>query len=301
MEEHLNQASDKVHSAETRVLKLLSYNIQVGIKTRHFADYFMAGWRHFFPNKKRLDNLKSISHILKPYDLVALQEVDGGSLRSSYINHVEFLANYSGFPYWYHQCNRNLGKLAQHSNGLLAKLPVTQIINHKLPGLIPGRGAIEAILGDHDNVHHQLRIIVAHLAISPRARRLQVEYLASKIINCPYVVIMGDLNCSGQELLTQFAKNNVALKTISKNGDATFPSWQPKHQYDHILVSPKITILSQQILPDPISDHLPIALEISIPDSILGAIQHSGQDSKHYHPTRITNQLDKQNGHAHDR
>lgn len=300
MEDLYSQPSEEDPISEPRVLKLLSYNIQVGINTRHFADYFMAGWRHFFPNKKRLINLKNISHILKPYDLVALQEVDGGSLRSSYINHVEFLANYSGFPYWYHQCNRNLGKLAQHSNGLLAKLPVVQIINHKLPGLIPGRGAIEAVIGDQDNINHQLRIIVAHLSISPRARRLQVQYLASKIINYPYVVIMGDLNCSGQDLLAQFSKHNVILKTVNEHTSATFPSWQPKHQYDHILVSPKIDILSQQILPNPISDHLPIALEISIPGSILGPIKNPGQKVKHYHPTRITNHLDKYHGTDYD-
>ena len=296
MEGHNRQPSDGTPATETRILKLLSYNIQVGIQTRRFSDYFMAAWRHFIPNKKRLHNLKNISHILKPYDLVALQEVDGGSIRSSYINHVELLANYSGFPYWYHQCNRNLGKLAQHSNGLLAKLPVVQINNHKLPGLIPGRGAIEAILGDQDDANHQLRIIVAHLAISPRARRLQVEYLASKIKGFPYVVIMGDLNSNGQDLLDQFSKNDVQLKTVSNNMDATFPSWQPKHQYDHILVTPKIDIISQQVLPNPISDHLPIALEISIPVSILGSIENMGKDTKHYHPTRITNLLDNQAG-----
>jgi len=192
---------------------LLSYNIQVGIKTRHVGDYIMSSWQHLLPNQKRLQNLQTISYLLKPYDLIALQEVDGGSLRSSYINQVEFLANYSGFPYWYHQCNRNLGKIAQHSNGLLAKYPVNQIINHKLPGLIPGRGAIEAILGDGDE---QLRIIVAHLSLSNRARKQQVKYLADKIKGFPYVIIMGDLNCSSTELLEQFAEYDVFFKNLRK-------------------------------------------------------------------------------------
>ena len=264
-----------------RSLRLLSYNIQVGVQTRHFADYILTSWRHFLPNRKRLDNLHKISQLLKPYDLVALQEVDGGSIRSSYINQVELLASYSGFPYWYHQCNRNLGKIAQHSNGLLAKFPVHQIINHKLPGLIPGRGAIEAILGDGEN---KLKVIVAHLALSSRARRQQVEYLADKIRDLPYVVIMGDLNCPGKELLEQFVELGVKLKT-SNSQSATFPSWQPKHQYDHILVSPLIEIISETILPDPISDHLPVALEVSIPESILGI----DTDVNHYHPVRISN------------
>ena len=277
---------DNAHQAENKsILKLLSYNIQVGIQTRHFRDYIMSSWQHLLPNQKRLDNLHKISHLLKPYDIVALQEVDGGSLRSSYINQVEFLANYSGFPYWYHQCNRNLGKIAQHSNGLLAKLPVNQIINHKLPGLIPGRGAIEAILGHGEE---QLKVIVAHLSLSRRARRQQVKYLASKISGSPYVIIMGDLNCSGDELREQFAANGVALKTSDNVSNPTFPSWQPKHQYDHILVSPLIEIVSETILPDPISDHLPIALEVLLPSSIL----KTDADENHTHPVRISNDID---------
>ena len=283
-------ATDNAHQAENKsILKLLSYNIQVGIQTRHYRDYIMSSWQHLLPNQKRLDNLHKISHLLKPYDLIALQEVDGGSLRSSYINQVEFLANYSGFPYWYHQCNRNLGKIAQHSNGLLAKFPVTQIINHKLPGLIPGRGAIEAIIGQGNE---QLRVIVAHLSLSRRARRQQVQYLASKIRDYPYVVIMGDLNCSGDELRKQFAAQGVPLKTSTNITNPTFPSWQPKHQYDHILVSPLIEIVSETILPDPISDHLPIALEVLLPSSIL----KTDADDNHTHPVRISNDI--HNKHA---
>ncbi len=267
-----------------QTLRLLSYNIQVGIKTRNIADYIIASWQHLLPNQKRLENLHNISQLLKPYDIVALQEVDGGSMRSSYINQVELLANYSGFPYWYHQCNRNLGKLAQHSNGLLTKYPVSQITNHKLPGLIPGRGAIEACLGDGKA---KLKVIMAHLALSKRARKLQVKYLADIIRDCPYVVLMGDLNCSSDELLDQFAHHGVTLKTSTNPPEATFPSWQPKHKYDHILVSPQIEIVSQSVLADPISDHLPIALEVLIPDSIL----NEQDDTINYHPTRISDQL----------
>jgi len=279
----LMTGSKKTQQTEDAItLRLLSYNIQVGIQTRHVRDYIMASWQHLLPNQKRLQNLHTISQLIKPYDLIALQEVDGGSMRSSYINQVEYLANHSNFPYWYHQCNRNLGKIAQHSNGLLAKFPVNQIINHKLPGLIPGRGAIEAILGDNSE---QLRVIVAHLSLSNRARKQQVEYLSDKIRGYPYVIIMGDLNCSGDELLDQFAQNDVILKSSNNEDTATFPSWQPTRQYDHILVSPLININSETVLPDPISDHLPVALEISLPAYILSY----DNDVNHYHPVRISN------------
>jgi len=263
-----------------QTIRLLSYNIQVGIKTRNITDYIFASWQHLLPNQKRLENLHLISQLLKPYDIVALQEVDGGSLRSSYINQVEFLANYSGFPYWYHQCNRNLGKIAQHSNGILTKYPVQRITNHKLPGLIPGRGAIETRFGEGAE---QLIVLMAHLALSKRARKQQIEFLAKIISNHPYVVLMGDLNCSSTELLQQFATHKVLLKDSTVNTQATFPSWQPTRKYDHIFVSPAIEIVSQTVLADPISDHLPISLEVLIPDSILDSINEDNS----YHPTRI--------------
>jgi endonuclease/exonuclease/phosphatase family metal-dependent hydrolase len=273
----------------TQLLRLLSYNIQVGIQTRHFADYIMASWQHLLPNQKRLENLHKISQLLKPYDLIALQEVDGGSLRSSYINQVEYLANHAGFPYWYHQCNRNLGKIAQHSNGLLSKIPVHKIINHKLPGLIPGRGAIEAIIGESDE---KLHIINAHLSLSKRARNQQVKYLASVITNPTNVIIMGDLNCNSEQLLQQFSLNGIELKSseddsIENNNSPTFPSWQPSRQFDHILVSPSIKIVSQSVLQDPISDHLPVVLEVLLPGSILS----TETNVNHYHPVRISNEL----------
>ena len=273
----------------TQLLRLLSYNIQVGIQTRHFADYIMANWQHLLPNQKRLENLHKISQLLKPYDIIALQEVDGGSLRSSYINQVEYLANYAGFPYWYHQCNRNLGKIAQHSNGLLSKIPVHKIINHKLPGLIPGRGAIEAIIGESDE---KLIIIVAHLSLSKRARHKQVKFLAGVIANSPNVIIMGDLNCNSEQLLEQFSLHGIELKctedgNLDNSNTATFPSWQPSRQYDHILVSPSIEIVSQSVLPDPISDHLPVVLEVLLPASIIS----TETKVNHYHPVRISNEL----------
>ncbi|RLA02990.1 MAG: EEP domain-containing protein, partial [Gammaproteobacteria bacterium] len=41
----------------SRSIRLLSFNIQVGIQTRHFGDYIMASWQHLLPNRKRLENL----------------------------------------------------------------------------------------------------------------------------------------------------------------------------------------------------------------------------------------------------
>src|SRR3989344_1166165 len=73
-------------------LKLLSYNIQAGIAAHSYRHYMTHSWKHVLPCSKRLDNLSRIATLIGGFDIVGLQEVDGGSLRSGFINQTEFLA-----------------------------------------------------------------------------------------------------------------------------------------------------------------------------------------------------------------
>src|SRR5690606_39930461 len=75
-----------------RHLRLLTFNIQVGINTSSYHHYLTRSWQHFLPNRRRYENLDRIATLLSQYDVVALQECDGGSLRSGYINQVQYLA-----------------------------------------------------------------------------------------------------------------------------------------------------------------------------------------------------------------
>ena len=247
---------------ERLTLRLLSFNIQVGIHSRRYADYIMSSWRHILPFNRRMETLHSMARLIKDYDIVALQEADGGSIRSSFINQVSLLAQFAGFPFWHQQCTRNLGRLAQHSNGLLSKVEFSRVTNHKLPGLIPGRGVIEAHLGEYGN---SLQIVVAHLALSNRVRRQQITYIADLIRKQPYVILMGDFNCSYEAIVSAFANHGVSLHQPDQSDNPTYPSWRPVRQYDHILVSPEVRIENYKTLPNSLSDHLPVALEISLP------------------------------------
>ncbi len=149
-------------------------------------------WKHILPHPERLANLTRIAQLLHQFDLVGLQEVDAGSLRSAYIDQIQYLARHGAFPHWYRQVNRNLGPFAQHSNGLLSRLRPQRITEHKLPGL-PGRGAVVAELGLSDR--ETLAVAIVHLALGWRARRRQLDYLVALSEQHPYLVIMGDFNC----------------------------------------------------------------------------------------------------------
>lgn len=249
-------------------LKLLSFNIQVGIRTQAFHHYVTRSWQHLLPHRHRNRTLAQIARLLRQYDVVALQEADGGSLRSGFVNQVEYLANAGHFPYWYQQLNRNLGKLAQHSNGVLSRLPPSHVEDHALPGLIPGRGAILVRLGEGKQA---LLIIVLHLALGARTQDRQLRYIRELIEEHPHVVLMGDMNNPLEQLLKRPALQGLELVS----GDEmlpTYPSWQPRQALDHILVSPSLELRSARVLDYRISDHRPVAVEIGLPESLRGLV-----------------------------
>ena len=242
-------------------IHLLTFNVQVGIRTQQYRHYLTRSWQHILPHGKRINNLADISRLLHEYDVVALQEVDGGSLRSSYINQTEYLARKAGFPYWFHQTNRNLGKFAQHSNGLLSHYAPLQLEDHKLPGRIPGRGAIFARFSFGENA--ELAVVAMHLSLSRRSRNLQLEYIASLIKEYQYVVLLGDMNTPAASLLHDSPLQDFELTSFRNL--MTFPSWRPKRSLDHILVSNNLRVHSLRALNFTISDHLPVAMELELP------------------------------------
>ncbi|MCY1287634.1 Endonuclease/Exonuclease/phosphatase family protein [compost metagenome] len=243
-------------------LRLLSFNIQVGISTERYHHYLTRGWQHLLPHTGRAGNLQRIGDLLGDYDLVALQEADGGSLRSGYINQVEHLAQLGAFPYWYQQLNRNLGRLAQHSNGLLSRLQPSLLEDHPLPGP-PGRGAILMRFGKG---REALAVVMMHLSLGARTRTRQLAYIRELVGNYRHLVLMGDMNTHANDLLERSPLRDLGL--LAPQVEATFPSWRPQRCLDHILLSPSLTLERVAVLSQPISDHLPVAVDIRLPDEL---------------------------------
>ncbi len=243
-------------------LRLLSFNIQVGISTERYRHYLTRGWQHLLPHTGRADNLQKIGNLLGDFDLVALQEADGGSLRSGYVNQVEHLAQLGAFPYWYQQLNRNLGRLGQHSNGVLSRMRPWVIEDHPLPGP-KGRGAILVRFGEGADA---LVVVMMHLALGARARTLQLAYIRDLIGDYKHQVLMGDMNTHASDLLQSSPLRDLGL--LAPQVEATFPSWRPQRCLDHILLSPSLTLEKVEVLAQPISDHLPVAVEIRLPGSL---------------------------------
>ncbi|HHS83528.1 MAG TPA: EEP domain-containing protein [Gammaproteobacteria bacterium] len=245
-------------------LRLLSYNIQVGISTQRPRHYLTKSWRHILPHSERFSNLDHIAHLLHDYDIVGLQEVDAGSLRSNFINLTEYLADKAGFPFWHHRVNRRLGKFAQHATGLLSRIRPAKVAEQRLPGLIPGRGFTAALYGHGEE---SLVVFNIHLALSRRVRLEQISYLADLINQYPHVILMGDMNCQPDSPELCYLFDRTRLREPLEKFH-TFPSWQPNRNIDHILVTPELEVRQARVLKHSYSDHLPISMELTVPDTV---------------------------------
>ncbi len=202
--------------------------------------------------------------VLADYDLVGLQEVDAGSLRSGFVNQVKYLADSAGFEHVFDQANRKIGMISQHGNALLSRLRPDAIAEHKLPGLIPGRGVLEIRFGTGADALH---VLILHLALGRRGRLRQIGFLTELAREYRHVILMGDLNSRSDSPEMAVLLENVRLSEPAP-GLCTFPSWRPDRQLDHILVSPSITVERVEVLDCAFSDHLPLAMQVRLPEAV---------------------------------
>lgn len=245
-------------------IRLLSYNVQAGISTARYRHYITHSWKHVIPHAQRFSNLDRIARLVGDYDVIGLQEVDAGSLRSGYVNLTQYLSERAGMPFWHDQTNRRFGRFASHSTGLLSRFEPSEVIEHRLPGRIPGRGAMFIRYGTKQD---SLVVLILHLALGQRARLRQLDYVSEIVNEYRHVILMGDLNCRSNSAEMDFLINRT-LMSEPFHDLHTFPSWRPQHNIDHILVTPTLQVDNVKVLNYSMSDHLPVSMEITLPESV---------------------------------
>jgi len=241
-------------------LRLLSCNIQAGNSTQRYRDYVSRSWSHVLPHGKR-DNITAIAELCSGFDIVGLQESDAGSLRSGFTNQTHRIAELAGFPFWSHQSNRRVGGITHSANGLLSRERPTEILDYALPGRVAGRGVLVARFGGSDD---GFTLAVAHLSLGAQSRGAQLGFLADLLADARHVVLMGDFNCGHDAPEMQKLYRRTRLQPPTSIA-ATFPSWKPVRALDHILCSDGIVADQPRAMVAGRSDHLAIALELSLP------------------------------------
>lgn len=243
-------------------MRLLSCNIQAGIRTSTFREYATGAWKHLVHHDERLRMLARLADEMRGYDLVGLQESDAGSLRTGFVGQTEYLARRAGYKWWGERTNRRVGQLARHSIGAMSNVEPVVIERLALPGRVPGRGALMLRLFDAGD--RGLAVFIVHLALGRVSRGRQLDFIAERVQDCHHAVVMGDFNAahSAPEMQRLFGQTDLVEPADRVN---TWPSWKPVHNYDHILATAELAAQPLQVLAEGPSDHLPVALEIELP------------------------------------
>lgn len=241
-------------------MRLLSYNIHIGAQPAGYGHYLTRAWRHALPGPGMHGTLDAIGDLMRDYDFVAIQEADAGSLRTRFVNQIEYLARRAGFNHLDFAVTRDLRPLARHAMGFLSRHQPVAVTKHRLPGRIPGRSALEVELGPEAG---GLSLLLAHLSLGPFDRHQQLDYLSALVKKDRPTVLLGDLNCEPDILRAHQALAGCGI-CVPQQTPATFPSWRPSRRLDHILGSGHVAVQHLEALPTLLSDHLALAAEISV-------------------------------------
>lgn len=241
-------------------LRLLSYNMQVGIAMRHYGHYLTGAWRHALPHRGARASLDRMSEMLQGYDFVAIQEADAGSLRTALRNQLEYVARRAGYQHYGFTTTRDLRPFAHHALGYLSRLKPVSVREHALPGRIPGRAAVTVSL---ETSAGGIDLIVTHLALGEGTRIRQLDYLAAQTAGTGRAVLMGDLNAE-PDMLRRHEGLRERGFWVPESVPPTFPSWRPRRSIDHVLPTQDLSLDRIEALPYVMSDHLPLAVDIGM-------------------------------------
>lgn len=247
------------------VLKLLTLNLAHGRK-----DSFN---QLLVPNGTIVENLDDIAELLKKVgaDVVALQEADGPSAWSGYFNHVSYLANAAGYPWDIYSAHVN-GKRINYGTALLSHVPFKDTLSHDFPESPPTLrkgftlGQIEWQPDDNKPVI-AVDVLSVHLDFSRKKVREQQISDILRVLNSRTnpVIILGDFN-------SNWKTTDSVIKVLAKCSNAQV--FEPesinhgtykkgKHRLDWALLSEDLQFKQYQVLPDIVSDHSAIVIEVT--------------------------------------
>jgi endonuclease/exonuclease/phosphatase family metal-dependent hydrolase len=209
-------------------------------------------------------------------DLVALQELDVGRMRTGAVDQAYEVAHQLGMTFHFHPAFQVMEEL--YGDAILTPSPCTLVKAGPLPSL-PGRldleprGALWAAV-EADGVTFQ--VINTHLGLPRRERLAQIEallgpeWLGHEACRDPLILI-GDFNTlprsRAYRRLTRHLVDAQRAQPDPKPRP-TFPARLPMLRIDHVFVSSGVEVASSAVPRTPLtrvaSDHLPLVLDLRI-------------------------------------
>lgn len=249
--------SRELSTATTASMRLMSYNVHrcLGLD------------RQYSP--ERIAEVIASCHP----DVVALQEVDVGRLRSGHVDQAEVIARELGMDVQFFPRVRILEE--QYGDAVLSRLPIRLVKADQLPAW-PGReprGALWVAIGVDGA---ELQLINTHLGLWSRERLTQIdallgkEWLSHPACREPFVLV-GDFNAPARSRAYRRIVSRLtdAYQAADSTPKPTFPTRYPVLRLDHVFVSRCVDVVDVRTLRTPLarfaSDHFPIIAELNLP------------------------------------
>ena len=207
-------------------------------------------------------------------DMVALQELDVGRLRTGGIDQAHAIAHPLGMRVHFHPALQVEEEL--YGDAILTALPMRLMKAGPLPGSVgfEPRGALWAAIEANDT---EIQIINTHLGLPAYERMAQARALLGKNwLGHPEcrdpVILLGDFNARRRSVVYRMftAKLRDAQLVLHKRARRTFPARVPMLRIDHIFCSGSVDVLGVEVprsqLVCTASDHLPLVMDFRIVD-----------------------------------
>jgi endonuclease/exonuclease/phosphatase family metal-dependent hydrolase len=223
-------------------------------------------------------SLPRVARVVARYqpDVVALQEVDVGRVRTGRTDQAALIAEYLKMDYHFHPALQLKGE--SYGNCVLSRLPMRLVKAGPLPRL-PGwirrepRGALCVAL---DWRGRTVQVVNTHLGLNARERALQIrallgeEWLGGCLDQGP-VVLCGDLNTVPHSAVWRLCTRTLRDVQVEASDHAPRATWFGRHplaRLDHILVSTQFKVLYADVGDDYLarvaSDHRPVFAQLRI-------------------------------------
>ncbi|MCW8917829.1 MAG: endonuclease/exonuclease/phosphatase family protein [Gammaproteobacteria bacterium] len=209
-------------------------------------------------------------------DVVALQELDVGRVRSDSMDQAHLIARYLEMDFHFHPALHLAEE--RYGDAILTHLPLRLVKAKLLPGLaqrprLEPRGALWVAIDLHGT---EVQVINTHLGLYPSERLAQVEallgrdWLADERCQDP-VILCGDFNALPsspicRHLATRLSDVQIAAPQHRPKG--TFSSRFPRVRIDHIFIGPRLEARHIEVpateLARVASDHLPLLAELRL-------------------------------------
>lgn len=235
----------------SRALRILQFNIHAGIDSSGRVD---------------LDRIAAEIESVHP-DLVSLNEVDSGTLRSGGLDETAYLAGATGLHGVYGPNLFYDGGL--FGNAILSRYPVVQSHNLQLPVALglEQRGLLTATLRVDGQTVSFSSLHLSDGSDGRASRTAQAETAAQAMGHTSRpTIVAGDLNSVPGDLPERLLRQHLLDSQEqggAGNGDSV-PETDPRSRFDYVLYDDRLAVVpgSTRVLPSAVSDHRAVFTEL---------------------------------------